>query len=125
MCIRDRPGSCIRDYRGNNGGGNCPNLAGFGPTGTITLFFTSAVTVAPTVLSVTDNNPATDLSNILFGPGVLASDGLSAEYCYYDGPNNNNNLFGAGVILTFNLQFASGEGCTQEPPGGASLTSFD
>src|SRR6185503_18405528 len=61
------PGSCVASYRGNNGGGNCPDLNGFVPTGTITLTFTTAVTIAPTVLSVTDNDPATDLSNILFG----------------------------------------------------------
>ncbi|HET9325378.1 MAG TPA: hypothetical protein VFQ05_01270, partial [Candidatus Eisenbacteria bacterium] len=113
------PGSCVREYKGNNGGGNCPDMSGFAPTGTITLFFTSSFTVAPTVLSVTDNDPASDLSNVLFGPGDLSNDGLSAEYCYYDGPNNNNNLFGAGVILTFNLQFANGQGCTQQTPVGS------
>jgi hypothetical protein len=68
-------------------------------------------------LSVTDNDPSTDLSDVLFGPGMLSNDGLSAEYCYYVGPNNNHNLFGANVVLTFNLQFANGQGCVQQAPG--------
>jgi hypothetical protein len=107
---------CIASYRGNNGGGNCPNLGNLPPTGTITLFFTTSVTVAPTVLSVTSSDPTDNLSDVLFGPGVLSSNGLSAEYCYYVGPNNNHNLFGAGVVLTFNVQFANGQGCVQQAP---------
>src|SRR4029078_11890652 len=59
--------SCVASYKGNNGGGNCPDVNGFGPTGTITLTFGSSFTVAPVVLSVTDNDPSSDLSNILFG----------------------------------------------------------
>jgi hypothetical protein len=92
-------------------------LGGFGPTGTITLNFASSFTVAPVVLSVTDNDPSTDLSDVLFGPGELSNDGLSAQYCYYVGPNNNHNLWGGGIILTFNLQFAAGQGCTAPTPG--------
>src|SRR6186997_529510 len=115
------PGSCLKEYKGNNGGGNCPDLGNLPPTGKVTLFFTSAVTVAPTVLSVTDNDPSTDLSDVLFGPGELSNDGLSAQYCYYVGPNNNHNLWGGGVILTFNLQFATGEGCTQGTPTPGGL----
>ena len=110
------PSSCISGYKGNNGGGNCPDLNGQPATGKVTLFFTSALTVAPTILSVTDNDPATDLSNVRFGPGVLSNDGLSAEYCYYDGPNNDNNLWGGGIILTFNLQSVNGQGCIVRVP---------
>ena len=105
------PGACVSSYKGNNGGGNCPDLNGHPATGKVTLFFTSALSAAPTILSVTDNDPATDLSNVLFGPGVLANDGLSAEYCVYEGPNNNNNLWGGNIVLTFTLQLANGQGC--------------
>ena len=105
------PGSCVSSYKGNNGGGNCPELNGQPATGKVTLYFTSAFTIAPAILSVTDNDPATTLSNVFFGPGDLSNDGLSAQYCVYEGPNNNNNLWGGGIILTFNLQFANGQGC--------------
>src|SRR5262249_15630862 len=73
-------GSCIADYKGNNGGGNCPPLAGAPPTGVVTLIFTTSFSIAPTILSVTDNDPSTDLSNIFFGPGVLSHDGFQAKY---------------------------------------------
>src|SRR4030095_2154439 len=116
---------CVASYRGNNGGGNCPNLGNLPPTGTITLFFTTSVTVAPTVLSVTSSDPTDNLSDVLFGPGMLSNDGLSAEYCYYVGPNNNHNLFGANVVLTFNLQFANGQGCVQQAPGALTPTVSD
>src|SRR4030095_15632853 len=108
---------CVASYKGNNGGGNCPNLGNLPPTGTITLFLTTSVTIAATVLSVTSSDPTDNLSDVLFGPGMVSNDGLSVEYCYYVGPNNNHNLFGAGVALTFNLQFAAGQGCTAQAPG--------
>src|SRR4030095_10080247 len=117
-------GSCLAGYKGNNGGGNCPDLNGLPPTGTVTLSFTTSFTIAPTILSVTSSDPSDDLSDIIFGPGVLSSNGLSAEYCYYVGPNHNHNLWAGNIVLTFNLQFAVGQGCSQQggQPAPGSLT---
>ena len=106
------PGNpCVASYKGNNGGGNCPDLLGSPATGTVTLTFTSAVTTAPTIVTVTDQFGTPSLATVRFGPGVLSDGGLSATYCYYDGPNNNNNLWGGGIVLTFNLRYANGQGC--------------
>ena len=119
------PGSCVSSYKGNNGGGNCPDINGQPATGQVTLFFTSAFTVAPTILSVTDNDPATNLSNVFFGPGDLSNDGLSAQYCVYEGPDNNNNLWGGNVVLTFTLQFANGQGCVTHACPISKSQKFD
>src|SRR5688572_32781847 len=89
---------CVSDYQINNGGGNCPNLNGVSATGTITLSFPVDPGSVPTIVSVFDITdplvPPVLVEDVNFGPGTLLNNG-SVKYCYYVGPNNNNNLQGA------------------------------
>src|SRR5260221_3616220 len=96
---------CNTDYKINNGGGSCPDLNGVGPTGSVTLTFNGTITATliPSISSVIDitdpNNPVT-VTGVTFGPGKLNNNG-TVTYCYYLGPNNNNNLLGKNSSFRF------------------------
>jgi hypothetical protein len=96
---------CNTTYKINNGGGNCPDLNGVGPTGSVTLTFDGTITAntIPQITSVTDitnpNNPI-PVTGVTFGPGTLNNNG-TVTYCYYLGPNNNNNLLGHNSTFRF------------------------
>jgi hypothetical protein len=104
--------SCVAEYKINNGGGSCPAISneGFNPTGTITLTFDFTVTAdnIPTVVSavnITDPNNPIDVSGVIFGPGTLNNNG-TVTYCYYIGPNNNNNLQGKNDVFSFIITYS-------------------
>ena len=92
---------CNTDYRINNGGGNCPDVNGISATGSVTLTFNGTVDPnhIPSIVSVTDiTDPANPIpvTGVTFGPGTLLANG-GVKYCYYLGPNNNNNHLGHDV----------------------------
>ena len=97
---------CVADYKITNGGGSCPkNADGVKATGTITLTFDGTVdpNVLPQLIGVTDitdpNNPIT-VTGITFGDAQLNNNG-TATFCYYTGPNNNNDLGGHNSQFSF------------------------
>jgi hypothetical protein len=100
---------CNVDYKINNGGGNCPDVNGIPATGSITLSFDGTVTagnipVVSLVRDITDpGNPVT-ITDVTFGPGELNNNG-TVTYCYYLGPNNNNNLLGHNAQFSFTIQY--------------------
>jgi len=123
---------CVTDYKINNGGGNCPDLNGVSATGSVTLSFDGAVDPnnIPVIFSVTDitdpNNPIV-VTDVTFGPGQLNNNG-TVSYCYYIGPNNNNNLLGHHSQFRFNIAYnVNGHlvpGCGSQIPLPASLKLF-
>jgi hypothetical protein len=101
------PHPCVNDYRINNGGGGCPDVNGVGATGTITLSFLVAIdpNFIPEITAVTDiTDPANPIpvTGVSFGPGTLNNNG-TVTYCYYLGPNNNNNLLGHNSKFRFTI----------------------
>ena len=108
---------CVEDYQINNGGGNCPDINGTSATGTITLTFNGVIDplLIPTIVSVTDitdpQNPVLVL-DITFGTGTLLNNG-DVKYCYYVGPNNNNNLGGRNSLFRFIVSY-NGAPCSGE-----------
>jgi hypothetical protein len=114
---------CVSGYQINNGGGNCPNLNGISATGTITLKFDVAPASAPTIVSVFDITdplvPPVLVVDVSFGPGTLLNNG-DVKYCYYVGPNNNNNLQGANSQFRFLISY-NGTLCVDQ---GALPVSF-
>jgi Secretion system C-terminal sorting domain len=115
---------CPIDYKINNGGGSCADLNGLTATGTITLSFDGPIDQLniPSIGSVYD---ITDLLNpvlvtgITFGPGTLLVNG-DVQYCYYVGPNNNNNLLGGNSQFRFVVSY-NGTPCGEQ---GALPVSF-
>jgi len=100
---------CNVDYKINNGGGNCPDLNGVPATGIVTLSFDAAVTagnlpVISLVRDITDPNSPVVVTGLIFGAGELNSNG-TVSYCYYLGPNNNNNLSGHHSQFSFTIQY--------------------
>jgi hypothetical protein len=108
---------CVRDYQINNGGGNCPDINGTSATGIITLSFNGVIDplLIPTIVSVTDItdplNPVL-VEDITFGTGELLNNG-DVKYCYYVGPNNNNNLAGRNSVFRFIVSYG-GAPCSGE-----------
>ena len=108
---------CIRDYQIGNGGGSCPDVNGISAAGTITLSFNGVIDplVVPTIVSVTDItdplNPQL-VVDITFGPGNLMNNG-DVKYCYYVGPNNNNDLGGRNSVFRFIVSY-NGAPCSGE-----------
>lgn len=108
---------CVQDYQINNGGGSCPDLNGLSATGTITLSFNGVVDplAIPTIAGVTDItdplNPVV-VEDVTFGPGELLNNG-DVRYCYYVGPNNNNNLQGRNSVFRFIVSY-NGSPCSGE-----------
>ncbi len=120
------PCPVVASFKGNNGGGNCDPLPnGDVATGTITVCFTSPVTVAtaPSIVSLVDlstGTPITDLTFILTG---IDQDGC-AEYCYYVGGNKINNLFGDHHNYSFGLVFPPAAACSEQSPLPVNFKSF-
>src|SRR4030095_15245544 len=105
---------CVLDYRiGNgNGGGGCPDLSGTSATGTITLSFDGPIDPLniPTIVSVFDiTDPLNQflVTDITFGAGILLNNG-DVRFCYYVGPNNNNDLTGHNSQFRFLISYAGG-----------------
>ena len=117
---------CVSDYQINNGGGQCPDLNGLSATGTITLKFAIDPGSAPTIVSVFDITdplvPPVLVEDIHFGPGTLLNNG-DVKYCYYVGPNNNNNLQGANSQFRFLISY-NGALCVEEGTLPVSLRAF-
>jgi hypothetical protein len=115
---------CIGDYKINNGGGSCPDLIGASATGTITLSFDGQIDPLsiPTIVSVTDiSDPLNQqlLTDINFGPGTLLNNG-DVKFCYYAGPNRQNNLQGHNKLFRFLISY-KGTPCGEQ---GALPVSF-
>lgn len=108
---------CVRDYQISNGGGSCPDLNGTSATGTISLSFNGVIDplAIPTIAFVTDItdplNPVL-VEDITFGTGELLNNG-DVKYCYYVGPNNNNNLGGRNSVFRFVVSY-NGAPCSGE-----------
>lgn len=98
---------CVTESKLNNGGGNCPDTAGFQATGSVTLTFNGTITssLIPRIVRV-DSMPGGTVPGVFFGPGTLNNNG-TVTYCYYLGPNNTNNLRGRGVDYTFVISYSS------------------
>jgi Secretion system C-terminal sorting domain len=127
---------CISDYKIaiiNNGGGNCPDTVIDGQletaTGSVTLTFDAPVdrnnlAVIVSVTSLDSNKVVDDVS---FGPGTLNNNG-TVTYCYYVGPNHNNNLMGHHGQFRFNIAYyVNGilrAGCGEEIPLPVNFKSF-
>jgi len=124
---------CISDYKINNGGGSCPDTVIDGqlrtPTGSVTLTFEASVdpndlAVIVTVTSLDSNKI---VEGVLFGPGIVNNNG-TVTYCYYVGPNNNNNLLGRHGTFRFNIAYnVNGTlvaGCGEQIPVPVILKSF-
>ena len=133
---------CLIDYRINNGGGSCPDTILVGgavgggdttltATGTVTLTFSGTVTPnnIPKIGSVFEVLPPvgplgdTLITDIVFGKGTLNNNG-TVTYCYYSGPNNNNNLNGRNREFRFNVFFGNFPACTALSTLPVALVSF-
>src|SRR5215204_173301 len=115
---------CVSDYQINNGGGNCPDLNGTSATGTVTLSFNGLIDPlsVPTIVSVSEiSDPLNPVlvADINFGTGTLLNNG-DVKYCYYVGPNNNNNLGGRNSVFRFIISY-NGTPCGEQ---GALPVSF-
>ena len=124
---------CTATYKINNGGGSCPDIVvsavTLSATGSVTLSFDGTITAGniPVVSSVTDiTDPANSfpVTGVTFGPGTLLTTG-NVEYCYYVGPNNNNNLSGHNVEYRFFVSYNGGAQCGLESPLPVKFKSFN
>ena len=123
---------CVTSYKINNGGGSCPDIIVSGvtlsATGTITLSFDGTVTAdnIPSITNVTDiTDPANSfpVTGITYGPGTLLATG-DVQYCYYVGPNNNNNLSGQNAQYNFFISYNAGAHCGLQSPLPVKFKSF-
>ena len=124
---------CVSDYKINNGGGNCLDTVIDGQlepaTGSITLTFDASVDPnnLAIIVSVTSLDSNAIVQGLSFGRGTLNSTG-TVTYCYYVGPNNNNNLMGHHAQYRFNIAYYSNgilqAGCGEQIPVPISLKSF-
>ena len=116
---------CVADYKINNGGGRCPDLNGVGATGSITLTFDGTISAnnIPVIVSVTDLSNNQVVVGVTFGPGTLNNNG-TVTYCYYLGPNNNNNLAGHNAQLRFTIAYQGPNGLVPCGPQSPLPVSF-
>lgn len=115
---------CVSEYKINNGGGQCPEVNETPSTGTVTLSFDGPIDPLniPTIINVTDITDPLDpqlMKDINFGSGTLLNNG-DVKYCYYVGPNNNNNLQGHHSLYRFFISY-NGTPCGEQ---GALPVSF-
>lgn len=127
---------CATVISGNNGGGNCATSECFEvsgkPTGTITIRFDYAITLSevPEINKIRCDGPTCRdqvlLNQICFKFSSLSADGLTAEYCYYLGGANTNNLFGGGNSYEVELLYpgANIPGCGDQIILPVKLKSF-
>jgi hypothetical protein len=98
-------------------------------TGSVTLSFESAVDPnnLPVIVSVTSLDSNKIVEGVIFGPGTLKNNG-TVSYCYYSGPNNNNNLLGHHGQFRFNIAYYVNGilriGCGSQIPLPVNLKSF-
>ncbi|HEX6848454.1 MAG TPA: T9SS type A sorting domain-containing protein [Chitinophagaceae bacterium] len=119
---------CVADYQVNNGGGNCPDLAGNSATGTITLTFDGPVdplniATIVSVFDITDPLNPVLVTDIVYGAGELLNNG-DVKYCYYVGPANNNNLSGRNSRFRFLIVYAGGALCVEGATLPVSFAAF-
>ena len=124
---------CVSDYKINNGGGHCPDTLIDGQletaTGSVTLTFDASVNPnnPAIIVSITSLDSNAVVQGVSFGPGTLNSTG-TVTYCYYVGPNNNNNLMGHHAQFRFNIAYYSNgilqAGCGEQIPVPISLKSL-
>jgi hypothetical protein len=119
---------CVADYQINNGGGNCPDLGGTSATGTITLRFDGPVdplniATIVSVFDITDPQNQFLVTDVNFGLGLLLNNG-DVKYCYYVGPNNNNNLGGNNSLFRFLVSYAGGALCVEQGTLPVSFRAF-
>src|SRR5436190_7201349 len=117
----------------NNGGGNCPDTVINGqletPTGSVTLTFASPVDPnnLAIIVSVTSLDSNKIVEGVTFGSGTLNNNG-TVTYCYYFGPNNNNNLMGHHGRFRFNIAYLVNgilrAGCGEQIPLPVNFKSF-
>jgi type IX secretion system substrate protein len=117
----------------NNGGGNCPDTIIDGqletPTGSVILTFDAPVDPGnlAVIVSVTSLDSNKIVDGVSFGSGTLNNNG-TVTYCYYVGPNNNNNLGGHHGEFRFNIAYyVNGlltAGCGEQIPVPVYLSSF-
>lgn len=109
---------CVIESKINNGGGNCPDVGGVSATGSITLSFDGTIDPGniPEIISaeeITDPLNPVPVVGITYGPGTLLANG-DVKYCYYLGPNNNNNLLGANAEFRFLIAYSGGALCGEQ-----------
>lgn len=121
---------CVNRFESkiNNGGGNCDPLNGQIATGSFTLTFNGAIEASniPVVTAIYDVTDALNpqlVTNIAYGTGTLLANG-DVTYCYYVGPNNNNNLQGSGSDYLFVILYNDGQTCVEGSALPVSLYSF-
>ena len=119
---------CPVSYQINNGGGNCIKINTVSATGTVTLSFDAPIDPRniPSVVSVSDiTDPLNPIliTDINFGTGNLLNNG-SVKYCYYVGPNNNNNLQGSNSGFLFVVSY-SGTPCGEQGALPVSFRAFN
>ncbi len=123
---------CPTTYKINNGGGSCPDIVVSGvtlsATGSITLSFDGTITadnipVVSSVTNITDPANSFPVTGITFGPGTLLTTG-DVLYCYYVGPNNNNNLSGHNAEYRFFVSYNAGAHCGLQSPLPVKFKSF-
>jgi len=125
------PTPCATDYKINNGGGNCPDVNGIPATGSVTLSFDVALDpnhlpIISLVQDITDPNNVQTVTDVTFGPGELLHNG-DVKYCYYLGPNNNNNLLGHNSQFRFTVSYQGPSGliiCGEPFPLPVNFKSF-
>jgi len=118
---------CVSDYQINNGGGSCPDINGTSATGSVTLSFDGPIDPnnIPSIVKVEDITVPGDpveVTGISFGPGTLLNNG-DVRYCYYIGPNNNNNLQGQNAQFRFFISY-DGVPCGEQSTLPVNLKSF-
>lgn len=125
------PTPCVADYKINNGGGNCPDVNGISATGSVTLSFDVALDpnhlpIISLVQDITDPSNVQTVTDVTFSSGELLNNG-DVRYCYYIGPNNNNNLLGHGSKFRFTVSYQGPSGliiCGEQFPLPVSFKSF-
>src|SRR5690606_4029212 len=101
---------------------------------TVTLTFSKSILGLPDpiitngTIECFGSDCPTGINNICFVLYKVAADGLSAEFCYYLGGANTNNLFGGDVFYVFTVQYGPTgntiDGCPPETPLPVKLKSF-
>ena len=119
---------CVLDYQINNGGGSCPDLNGTSATGTITLSFDGPVDplnipTIVTVFDITDPQNQVEVTDVIYGAGLLLNSG-NVKFCYYVGPANNNNLAGHNSLFRFLIAYAGGALCVEQGTLPVAFSAF-